>query len=123
MLVFWKNHRLGADVIGDSLGLLTYFRHTQPAQMATYNHHTYLLLLVQWLEDCSSHRYVCVGVQGVCFCFQWSACMCQLVEHRRAPSCPCLLLSSAGVILDLGSEEEAAGDSGEGVGSEDFTAS
>lgn len=90
-----KNARLGSGVIGDSLGLLTFFHHTQTAQMATYNHHTYLLLLVQSLEGCSSHRYVCVGVQGVCFCFQWLVCMCQLVEHKQAPSCPCLLLSSA----------------------------
>lgn len=33
--------------------------------------------------------------------------MCQLVEHRRAPSCTYLLLSPAGEFLDPGSGEEA----------------
>lgn len=33
--------------------------------------------------------------------------MCQLVEHRWAPSCNYLLFSSAGKIVDPGSEEEA----------------
>lgn len=79
--------------------------------MATYYNCTYFLPLVQPLEGClpacSSHRYVCVGVQGVCCCFQWSARMCQLVEHRWAPSCNYLLFSSAGKIVDPGSEEEA----------------
>lgn len=96
--------------------------------MAKYNKtRTFLLsLVVQSLEGClltrSRHRYECVGLQGVCFCFQWLVCMCQLVEQRRGPSCTCLLPFYVGEILDPVSEEEAAGDSGEGVGREDFTA-